>query len=78
MRAWQIQERFGLDALVLVEREERAPGPGEVAVRVRAASLNYRDLLTVEGSYNPRQPLPLVPLSDGAGEVAAVGPGVRP
>jgi NADPH:quinone reductase-like Zn-dependent oxidoreductase len=76
MRAWQIQERFGLDALALVEREERAPGPGEVAVRVRAASLNYRDLLTVEGSYNPRQPLPLVPLSDGAGEVAAVGPGV--
>jgi len=76
MRAWQIQERFGLDALTLVEREEPHPGPGQVAVRIGATSLNYRDLLTVEGSYNPKQPLPLVPLSDGAGEVSAVGPGV--
>jgi NADPH:quinone reductase-like Zn-dependent oxidoreductase len=39
-------------------------------------SLNYRDLLTVEGQYNPNQPLPLVPCSDGAGEVVAVGEGV--
>jgi NADPH:quinone reductase-like Zn-dependent oxidoreductase len=76
MRAWEIQERFGLDALALVERPKPKPGPGQVVVRVRAASLNYRDLLTVEGSYNPRQPLPLVPLSDGAGEVRAVGAGV--
>ncbi len=76
MRAWQIQDRFGLDALALVERDEPRPGPGQVTVRVRAASLNYRDLLTVEGSYNPKQPLPLVPLSDGAGEVCAVGPAV--
>jgi NADPH:quinone reductase-like Zn-dependent oxidoreductase len=38
--------------------------------------LNYRDLLTVEGKYNPRLPLPLVPLSDGAGEVVAIGEGV--
>ena len=75
---WEIQQRFGLghDALALVERAEPTPGPGQVVVRVRAASLNYRDLLTVEGSYNPKQPLPLVPLSDGSGEVAAVGPGV--
>jgi NADPH:quinone reductase-like Zn-dependent oxidoreductase len=43
---------------------------------MRAASLNYRDLMTVEGSYNPRQPLPLVPCSDGVGEVVAVGDGV--
>jgi NADPH:quinone reductase-like Zn-dependent oxidoreductase len=76
MRAWQIQDRFGLDALALVERDEPRPGAGQVAVQVRAASLNYRDLLTVEGSYNPKQPLPLVPLSDGAGLVSAVGPGV--
>ena len=73
MRAWQIQERFGIDALTLVERDEPRPGPGQVVVRVGAASLNYRDLLTVEGSYNRKQPLPLVPLSDGAGEVVAVG-----
>jgi NADPH:quinone reductase-like Zn-dependent oxidoreductase len=76
MQAWEIGDRFGLDALRLVERKDLSPGPGQVVVRVRAASLNYRDLLTVQGSYNPKQPLPLVPLSDGAGEVEAVGPGV--
>lgn len=76
MRVWEIQGRFGLDALAFVERKDPEPGPGEVVVKVRAASLNYRDLLTVEGSYNPRQPLPLVPLSDGAGEVVSIGPGV--
>jgi NADPH:quinone reductase-like Zn-dependent oxidoreductase len=76
MRVWEIQEHFGLDSLMLVERREPEPGPGQVVVKVRAASLNYRDLLTVEGAYNPRQPLPLVPLSDGAGEVTSVGPGV--
>ena len=48
----------------------------QVVVAVEACSLNYRDLLTVMGAYNPRQPLPLVPLSDGAGRVVAVGPGV--
>ena len=48
----------------------------EVEVRVRAVSLNYRDLLVVKGQYDPRLPLPRVPCSDGAGEVTAVGPGV--
>jgi len=76
MRAWQIQDRFSLESLRLVERAEEPPGPGQVAVRVRAVSLNHRDLLTVEGTYNPKQPLPLVPVSDGAGEVEAVGPDV--
>jgi NADPH:quinone reductase-like Zn-dependent oxidoreductase len=75
MRVWEIRGRFGLDALTLVDRIEPEPGPGQVVMRVRAASLNYRDLLTVRGSYDPRQPLPLIPLSDGAGEVVAVGPG---
>lgn len=73
MRVWEIRESFGLESLKLCERETPRPGPGQVLVRVRAASLNYRDLLTVEGLYNPKQPLPLVPLSDGAGEVEAVG-----
>lgn len=77
MRAWEITGSFGLENLTLVERDAAAPGPGEVAVRVHAASLNYRDLMMVRGVYNPRQPLPLVPLSDAAGEVTAVGPGVR-
>lgn len=76
MRAIEIRGGFGLDSLALVERPDPAPGPGQVVVRMRAASLNYRDLLMVQGKYNPRQPLPLVPCSDGAGEVAAVGDGV--
>lgn len=72
-----VLERFGIDGLELVERPEPECGPGQVLVGVRACSLNYRDLLLVEGRYNPRQPLPLVPLSDGAGEVLAVGAGVE-
>lgn len=43
---------------------------------MRAASLNYRDLMMVRGEYNPRQPLPLIPCSDGVGEVVLVGAGV--
>ena len=76
MRAAEIRGAFGLDHLELVERPDPVPGPGQALVRLRAASLNYRDLLTVEGKYNPKQKLPLIPGSDGAGEVVAVGDGV--
>ena len=72
MRAWQISA-FGLDSLELVERPTPTPGRGEVLVRVRAVSLNYRDLLVVKGLYNPRMKLPRIPCSDCAGEVLAVG-----
>ncbi|MBI3886431.1 MAG: NAD(P)-dependent alcohol dehydrogenase [Opitutae bacterium] len=75
MKTWQIT-RFGIDALELVERPVPAPGPGEVLVRWRAQSLNYRDLIIVDGSYIPQLPLPFTPLSDGAGEITAVGAGV--
>jgi NADPH:quinone reductase-like Zn-dependent oxidoreductase len=67
---------FGLDGLTWAERPEPRPGTGEVLVRMRAWSLNYRDLLVIRGQYNPKQKLPLVPLSDGAGEVVESGPGV--
>lgn len=73
MKAWEIQGGFGFDNLKLAERPDPRPGPGHVLIRVRAVSLNYRDLLTVEGKYNPKQKLPLIPCSDGAGEVIAVG-----
>lgn len=70
LRAW------GLENLVLAERPEPQPGARQVVVRVRAASLNYRDLLLIRGTYNPKQKLPIVPCSDGAGVVVAVGDGV--
>ena len=76
MKVLEIAGTFGLENLVLAERPEPQPGPGEVLLEMRAASLNYRDLLMVQGAYNPRQPLPLIPCSDGVGVVAAVGDGV--
>ena len=78
MKVYEIQGGFGLDKLTLLERPDPAPGPGQVLLRMRAVSLNYRDLMMVEGSYNPKQPLPLIPCSDGVGEVAAVGEGCLP
>ncbi len=53
MRAIEIRGAFGLDNLALAEREEPSAGPGQVVVSMRAASLNYRDLMMVQGSYNP-------------------------
>jgi NADPH:quinone reductase-like Zn-dependent oxidoreductase len=76
MRAFEIANTFGLDSLRGIERPDPVPGPGHVLLRVRAASLNYRDLLTIQGLYNPKQKLPLIPLSDGVGEVMRVGEGV--
>lgn len=76
MKAYEIRGGFGLKNLVPVERPEMQAGPGQVRIRLRAASLNYRDLMTVKGLYNPRQPLPLIPCSDGAGDVIQVGDGV--
>lgn len=75
MKAAEIQQ-FGLEALEVVDKPEPRPGPGQVLVRVRALSLNYRDLMVVEGTYNPRMRLPMVPLSDAAGEIVEVGEGV--
>ncbi len=68
--------RFGLDALAVRERDVAEPGAGEVLVRVRANSLNFRDLRVAQGLYDPKMRLPRIPLSDGAGTVESVGPGV--
>lgn len=76
MRAYRIHQASGPDSLQLDDVPEPQAGPGQVVVRVRAASLNYRDLLVIKGEYARNLPLPLVPVSDGAGEVAEVGPGV--
>jgi NADPH:quinone reductase-like Zn-dependent oxidoreductase len=76
MLAWRIEGAFGLDNLRKVELATPVPGPGEVVVRLAACSLNFRDLLMIRGHYNPRQPLPLIPGSDGVGLVESVGQGV--
>jgi NADPH:quinone reductase-like Zn-dependent oxidoreductase len=75
MKAWQILIRGGLDGMSLVELSEPEPGPGAVLVRVRAVSLNYRDLIATRVE-RPGALTPLIPCSDGAGEVVSVGPGV--
>src|SRR6266478_4481999 len=72
MKAFELPH-FGLENLTLVEREEPAAGAGDVIVKFRAASLNFRDLLFAKGIYNPKARLPATPLSAGAGEVVAVG-----
>ena len=78
MKAFQIQGGFGLHNLELLELPEPGPlGPDEVLLEVKAISLNYRDLLVVEGRYNPKQPLPLIPCSDAAAEVIDVGTEVK-
>lgn len=76
MKAIVIQGAFGLDSLAEVDLKDPVPERDQVVIRMRAASLNFRDLMTVRGHYNPKQPLPLVPLSDGVGEVVDVGPDV--
>jgi NADPH:quinone reductase-like Zn-dependent oxidoreductase len=73
-----IVDRFGLEHLRVGEAERSPVGPDDALVRLHAASLNYRDLLVVEGKYDPRFPLPLIPCSDGVGTVLAVGENVSP
>ena len=64
---------FGVENLTIEERAMPSCGPSQALVRVRAVTLNYRDLLMVRGEYDPKQRLPLVPCSDALGEVVEVG-----
>lgn len=74
MKVFEVRE-FGIDELAEAERPTPKPGPQEALVRMRAASLNYRDLMVVTGTYNPNLKRPMIPLSDGVGVVEAVGEG---
>jgi NADPH:quinone reductase-like Zn-dependent oxidoreductase len=76
MKVFEIRDKFGLDALKLTERPQPKPGPHDILLKVRAASLNYRDLLVVKGLYNPKMPLPRVPVSDAVGEAVEAGTAV--
>lgn len=76
MKAYRLHELSGASGLKLEDLPDPAPGAGEVLIRLRALSLNFRDLLMCKGLYNPKVRLPCVPVSDGAGEVVAIGQGV--
>jgi NADPH:quinone reductase-like Zn-dependent oxidoreductase len=77
VRAWRLADSFGIDRLELEEWPDRELGPQDVRVRVRAVSLNYRDVAMVEHGIAPRGvQLPLLPCSDAAGEVVGIGSGV--
>ena len=73
MKAIELQSPGGIDNLKMVERPMPEPGRQEMIIRVKATALNYRDVEIARGSYHTTFPLPLVPLSDGVGEVVAVG-----
>lgn len=76
MKKFELQGFGGLDDLKQVECAIPEPGHGELLIRLKSASLNYRDLITVTGGYGRSVRTPLVPLSDGCGEVVGLGDGV--
>lgn len=73
MQAALVEGAFGLERVAFGTVETPVPGAGQVLLRVRAASLNYRDLLVAKGEYNPRYPLPLILGSDACAEVVGFG-----
>jgi NADPH:quinone reductase-like Zn-dependent oxidoreductase len=78
MRAYHLSKGgAGIEGLRMVERPDPKPGHRQVLVKIAACSLNFRDLGIVRGTYRMAVPDNIVPLSDGAGEVMEVGPGVR-
>ena len=77
MRVFQIEGDWGFDNLKLSDRPQPEPGPGQALIAMRMASLNSRDLIVPERGYGRATgDLPLIPISDGVGEVVAVGDGV--
>jgi NADPH:quinone reductase-like Zn-dependent oxidoreductase len=77
MRLYRLPQATGIDSLTMAEAEAPTPGRGQALVRMHAASLNYRDLMIVNGrAARGAPPVDLVPLSDGAGEVVSIGPEV--
>jgi NADPH:quinone reductase-like Zn-dependent oxidoreductase len=76
MKVVEIGDNFGLDSLRLVDRPDPVPSPGQVLLKMKAFSINYRDLLVVNGVGRWKPPHGRIPLSDGVGVVAATGNGV--
>jgi NADPH:quinone reductase-like Zn-dependent oxidoreductase len=75
MKTIQIS-KFGIENLKITEVQKPTPGPHEVLIKVEAASLNFLDLMVINGDYNPKLPLPHIPCSDGAGVVESIGDNV--
>ena len=76
MRVYEIGAQNGLDSLTAAERPDPVAGPGEAILEVRAVCLNHRDMLVLEGRYGALRPEARVPVSDGVGDVIAIGEGV--
>ncbi|MEM9828422.1 MAG: NAD(P)-dependent alcohol dehydrogenase [Planctomycetota bacterium] len=76
MKRYLINSSDGIDAMSFEDVDAPSPGPGEVKIALKAASLNYRDGIIAQGGYSRNDQSPVVPLSDGAGEIIEVGDGV--
>jgi NADPH:quinone reductase-like Zn-dependent oxidoreductase len=76
MKVVEIRDTYGVDCLKVVDRPEPVPGAGQAVLKMRGFSINYRDLLVVNGVDRWKPPLNRVPLSDGVGVVVATGDGV--
>jgi len=76
MHAWLCTQPTGVEALAWTEQPTPAPEPGQVLIAIKAASLNFPDLLIVQNKYQIKPPLPFVPGSEYAGTIEAVGEGV--
>ena len=69
MKSYEVKDAFGLENLTLVDRPDPKPGPKQILVKVKATSINYRDVLLVQGHHNPRQPPPIIPFSAVPGHI---------
>jgi NADPH:quinone reductase-like Zn-dependent oxidoreductase len=76
MRAYEFTSAISLESLHLVERPDPTPGAHDLIIRMRAAAFNFRDVAMMRGNYHIGVSPPLIPLSDGAGEVVAIGEAV--
>ncbi|MEU2167858.1 NAD(P)-dependent alcohol dehydrogenase [Micromonospora chersina] len=77
VRSYHVTSGDGIEGLSLRSHEPRMPGIGEVAIAVHAVSLSFRELLVLRGQYVLPVKPDVIPASDGAGQVVAVGPGVE-
>ena len=74
MKIWKFPQANGIDTLTFAQADMPRPARGQALVRMRAVSLNYRDLMVASGRYGRGSaPANLIPLSDGAGEVVEIG-----